>query len=82
MESLLLTVLMLTIVGTWVSALVSAVRYPAEVWRSTGRSKGAYVAVILLFGFGAGALYWILVRRHLKRAWERDPMLGRYTGGL
>jgi hypothetical protein len=54
-------------VALWLFAIVDAVRIPESTWTATGRSKIAWVVVLVVLNF-ACLVYVILIRRSLHDA--------------
>jgi hypothetical protein len=51
-----------------VTALVSAIRVPGYVWKSTRHSKSVTIVGILLAGGIGGLYYWLVVRDPVHEA--------------
>lgn len=66
-------VLVISLWGSAISALVSAVRLPGYAWQSAKRSKNGTVLGILLTGGIGGAYYWLSIRQSVKEAQNRIP---------
>lgn len=62
-------VVLLTAVGAlWVAAIVDVAIQPDGAWRAVGRRRKGWVVGMILFGWIAGAVYFLSVRPGLRAA--------------
>jgi hypothetical protein len=54
---------LVVLVALWLVALLDAIRIPRRVWDDAGRSKTAWVAVLLFGVLGASLVYLVLATR-------------------
>lgn len=83
MEPFLLVIAVIA-VGFCVAAAVDAYRQPADAWKRAGKSRGAWIALPLVFSLGLigvalAAVYFASIRPAVQNA-VNAPDVGGTTG--
>jgi len=60
------TILILAVVALYWFCLIEAILIPSPQWLKAGKSKGAWVTLLILFGIFAGIPYLLSVRGAVK----------------